>query len=162
MHHLIILLSSMEQLSYSPFETAEQPLASKWARFWNFSIDSLFFLIFYFAMVVIISIVLSFTDEQAANSFANSFEGKHEFLQRLISTLVYALFMTFQETLTKGRSLGKWITKTKVLTEDGETPSTLSFLKRNFSRCVPFELFSALFDLIPWHDQWSDTRVVKL
>lgn len=156
------MFCSMKQLFYSPFETVEQSLASKWARFWNFIIDSLFFLIFYFVIVVIFSIVLSFTDEQTADTFANSFEGKYEFLHRLIATLVYALFMTFQETLTKGRSLGKWITKTKVLTEDGETPSTLSFLKRNFSRCVPFELFSAVFDLIPWHDQWTNTRVIKL
>lgn len=48
------------------------------------------------------------------------------------------------ETLTKGRSIGKFITGTKVVTLEGEIPTANVFLKRSFCRIIPFEAFSFL------------------
>lgn len=46
------------------------------------------------------------------------------------------------ETLTKGRSIGKFITGTQVVTLDGETPTANVFLKRSFCRIIPLNAFS--------------------
>ena len=68
------------------------------------------------------------------------------------------MFLT--ETLTKGRSLGKLITGTMVVNENGSLPTSNDFLKRNFSRIIPFDAFS-FFGARGWHDSWSNTKVVK-
>lgn len=47
-----------------------------------------------------------------------------------------------------------------VVKENGGLPTGNDFLKRNFSRIVPFDALSFLGSL-GWHDSWSDTRVVK-
>lgn len=60
-----------------------------------------------------------------------------------------------------GRTPGKLITGTKVVTEDGGTPTFGQVVGRTLSRFVPFEPFS-FFGSEPrgWHDRWSGTRVV--
>jgi hypothetical protein len=42
----------------------------------------------------------------------------------------------------------------------GEPLTFGKVLGRTFARIVPFEMFSALGDR-PWHDGWTDTRVIK-
>ena len=61
-----------------------------------------------------------------------------------------------------GRSIGKWITKTKVVRMDGEKPKFLQILGRSFARIIPFEAFSFLVSNNPigWHDHLSKTLVV--
>lgn len=65
------------------------------------------------------------------------------------------------EIIFKGRSIGKLITGTKVIRENGENISAKDAMMRGFSRMVPFEAFSGL-GVRPWHDTWTDTRVVKI
>jgi uncharacterized RDD family membrane protein YckC len=81
-------------------------------------------------------------------------------LDRVITSICFAFFMFLIEFGTKGRSLGKLITGTIVVNENGGLPITQDFLKRNFSRIVPFDALSFLGSR-GWHDSWSDTRVVK-
>lgn len=70
--------------------------------------------------------------------------------------LVYYLF--FESVF--GRTPAKWITKTKVVTENGGRPRFTQILGRTLSRFVPFEPFSFLGNERGWHDRWSGTRVV--
>ena len=86
--------------------------------------------------------------------------GINPYLDRLITAFFYALFMFLTEMISKGRSLGKLITGTMVVKEDGSLPTSTDFLKRNFSRIVPFDGLSFLGNR-GWHDSWSDTAVVK-
>jgi uncharacterized RDD family membrane protein YckC len=62
-----------------------------------------------------------------------------------------------------GCTLGKFVTRTRVVDESGNRPSFLQIVGRTFARLVPFEPFSC-FDNPPigWHDRWSGTRVVRL
>ena len=60
-----------------------------------------------------------------------------------------------------GQSIGKMITGTIVVTEDGQKPSFGQILGRSFARIVPFEPFSFLGnDASGWHDKWSETKVI--
>ncbi|HEY6914196.1 MAG TPA: RDD family protein, partial [Paludibacter sp.] len=62
-----------------------------------------------------------------------------------------------------GRSLGKIITKTKVITVDGDKPDFKTFLIRALCRFIPLESFSFLGSTDSgWHDSISRTRVVRI
>jgi uncharacterized RDD family membrane protein YckC len=63
---------------------------------------------------------------------------------------------------TWGRTIGKLITGTKVVNEDGRRPSFAKIIGRTFSRFIPFEAFSFFgADARGWHDTLSKTYVVK-
>jgi uncharacterized RDD family membrane protein YckC len=61
-----------------------------------------------------------------------------------------------------GKTVGKFLTKTKVVNEDGMPPSFKNCILRSLSRMVPFEPFSLLMDgQTAWHDRWPKTYVVQ-
>jgi uncharacterized RDD family membrane protein YckC len=80
-------------------------------------------------------------------------------IDRVVTMLLYGIYMSLIEGIFKGKSLGKLITRTKAVNLDGSAISWNSAFLRGFSRIVPFEPFSALSG-IPWHDKWSDTIVI--
>jgi uncharacterized RDD family membrane protein YckC len=60
-----------------------------------------------------------------------------------------------------GRTPGKLVTGTRVVTRDGGTPRFRQIAARTFARFVPFEPLSFLTQSrTGWHDDWSKTRVV--
>lgn len=80
----------------------------------------------------------------------------------IISYIVYYLFYVVLEGTT-GRTLGKFITGTKVLSYNYERASLLQIMGRSLVRLVPFEQFSILFGKEGmWHDQASNTITVDL
>lgn len=61
-----------------------------------------------------------------------------------------------------GKTLGKLITKTKVVSKDGNPLSLGQCIGRLFCRIIPFERFSGLFsDGVFWHDSIPGTLVVE-
>ena len=65
---------------------------------------------------------------------------------------------------TTGRTIGKFITGTRVVSEKGGKPSFKQILGRTFCRLIPFEALSFLGNKgfpIGWHDSIPGTRVVK-
>jgi len=83
----------------------------------------------------------------------------------IIGTLSGLTYFALFEQLT-GRTLGKLITGTKVVNEDGGTPTFGQILGRSACRFIPFEPFSFLFGTdvkfpAGWHDRFSKTRVVS-
>ena len=78
----------------------------------------------------------------------------------IIGYFNYILYYTLSEKLFKGYTLGKLITGTRAIRQDGEELTVKDALLRSLSRCVPFEVFSG-FNALTWHDSWTDTMVVK-
>ena len=65
------------------------------------------------------------------------------------------------ETFTGGKTIGKFITRTRAVNEDGTRITARTAILRSLSRLVPFEAFSALgTPSYPWHDRWTKTYVV--
>jgi uncharacterized RDD family membrane protein YckC len=60
-----------------------------------------------------------------------------------------------------GKTLGKMITRTRVVNMDGEKPSIGTILGRSFCRIIPFDALSFLSGRPGWHDTISGTRVVN-
>ena len=78
------------------------------------------------------------------------------------TTNLLLIYYTTIETLT-GRSLGKFITKTKVVIYDGSKPTFNEILVRSLCRLIPLEHFSFLGeDGNGWHDSISKTYVVDI
>ncbi|HET6769485.1 MAG TPA: RDD family protein [Chitinophagaceae bacterium] len=78
----------------------------------------------------------------------------------LIVIVNYLVYYTICEKAFKGYTLGKLITGTRAIRDDGNELTFKDALLRSLSRLVPFEVFSA-FGGYPWHDSWTRTRVIK-
>jgi uncharacterized RDD family membrane protein YckC len=142
----------MEQLSNTIIdnpESAELIDASQGIRFANYLIDLIVFYAFSFA----VGFVLYYVELGAL------LDGLNELVLNLISLLVYVAYYTLLEGTT-GKTIGKMITGTRVVTEDGQKPGWGQLIGRNFTRLIPFEPFTMLTGN-PWHDSWTNTRVVK-
>jgi uncharacterized RDD family membrane protein YckC len=79
---------------------------------------------------------------------------------RLIQLLAAALLYTVLEGISGGRSVGKLITNTQAVRENGARIGWKDALLRSLCRLVPFEAFSA-FGGHPWHDRWTRTMVIQ-
>lgn len=84
-----------------------------------------------------------------------------QFVILTISFTLLAVYYTFMEYFTGGRTVGKYLTRTKVITNDGLEPSLKNCFIRTLCRFIPFEQFS-FFGTTDgaWHDSIPNTRVV--
>jgi uncharacterized RDD family membrane protein YckC len=79
----------------------------------------------------------------------------------LIIVVLDLFLWTAIEYLGQGKTLGKLITGTRAVNEDGTFITFKTALLRSLSRMVPFEPFSAFGDpSYPWHDRWTRTYVI--
>lgn len=123
--------------------------ASTTKRFTNFVIDR----IFTFGLSFVFYIALP---QETLNAIADN-----KILDTLISLVLYGLLMGIIEGVTGGYSLGKWITGTVAVNEDGSKLSFSQAMLRGACRLIPFEPFSAFGqDCYPWHDSLSKTYVI--
>jgi len=131
--------------------------ADKGLRFANFLIDTIIF----YCSFLLLGFVVGFTAIIFGfdPSFFVKLQNINPFLDRLITAFIMVFYFFGFETLTKGRSIGKFITGTQVVTLEGETPTANVFLKRSFCRIIPFEAFS-FFGENGWHDSIPKTAVV--
>lgn len=81
-------------------------------------------------------------------------------LAYVIGIFNYLIYYTICEKAFKGYTLGKLISGTRAVREDGSELTFKNALLRTLSRLVPFELLSG-FGFRPWHDSWTETTVVK-
>lgn len=82
-----------------------------------------------------------------------------EIIVRVIGALCLVMYYFIFEA-TFGSTVGKMILGYVVINKYAESPKAMTVLGRSFSRLVPFEALSC-FGERGWHDQWSNTYVVK-
>lgn len=85
--------------------------------------------------------------------------------KNIIDYIITALFMIAYYAWFEyfwQKTPAKFLTKTKVISQDGTPPTFNQILSRSFSRLVPFENLSFLSSRNPqgWHDKWSQTIVI--
>jgi uncharacterized RDD family membrane protein YckC len=77
--------------------------------------------------------------------------------------LLFTSFMgyyTFMETKYQ-KTIGKFMTKTKVVNKNGSKPEVGDIVRRTFYRLIPFDRISFLFSPNGFHDRLSDTTIIK-
>jgi uncharacterized RDD family membrane protein YckC len=131
--------------------------ASTGKRLGNYLID----LVLFYVLLFILGFVLALVSPTFTR-IVTSEQSDFGLLDRLITLLLYAVYMSAVEALFHGKSLGKVITKTKAVNLDGSQISIAKAFERGFSRAVPFCVFSAFGDPCnPWQDRWTGTMVIN-
>jgi uncharacterized RDD family membrane protein YckC len=118
-------------------------------RFLNFIIDFFVWLILVTIIGFIIELFVQMTDQVIIQVFGyvlffGTFVGYYAIME-----------IKFQKTV------GKFITKTKVVKMNGEKPENSDIISRSFCRLIPFDRISFLFMKNGIHDMLSKTKVVK-
>ena len=118
-------------------------------RFLNFIIDFFVWLILVAIISFIIGLFVQTTDQGIIQFF--------EYILIFGTFIGYYAIMEikFQKTI------GKFITKTKVVKMNGEIPGNSDIISRTFCRLIPFDRISFLFVKNGIHDFLSKTKVVK-
>jgi len=75
--------------------------------------------------------------------------------------LLYWAYYFLMEHYMQGKTLGKMLTKTRVVTAEGTQPDFWSIFVRTLARGIPFEFLTYLVTLTGVHDKMSGTFVVK-
>lgn len=146
----------MEGLQRKPFKITDELLAALEQRFINWFLDTV--------MLVVLSVIFIFIIATVSTSYGNKVLPTYllinpigQFTFITITRLIY--YVSF-ETLF-GRTVGKFVTQTIVVDENGEPANHQTILIRTLCRLIPFYEFS--FFGIPtrgWHDSISKTYVV--
>lgn len=137
----------------------ELSLASSGSRFVNMFIDNI--------LLNVANSVFSFIFELMLGTyFLENFIINNEFgfiFTYILIFLIFSVFFyTLQEYFFKGRTVAKFVTKTQVVTVNGEEPTFTDYFIRSLCRFIPFDTLSFLFKIPGWHDTLSKTRVVKV
>lgn len=131
---------------------AESELAGRWQRFFNFVIDYLCFV----GLAFIIGFMVAVGGGDAGLQMMKSIP------DLVFGVALMAVYYIVLEGVF-GRTLGKIVTGTRVVTVDGHKPSLPKIIGRSLLRFIPFE---ALTFFGPngrgWHDRLSGTRVIKM
>jgi len=124
-------------------------LAPRSRRFVNSLLDTLCFLVIMFLLGLANSVLhLKFGVDLLASAGP------------VFSLAVSTCYHLLPEVLT-GKTPGKYLTRTRVVDENGGRAKPVQILLRSLYRFVPFDAFSFLFEGRPgWHDRWSKTRVI--
>lgn len=129
--------------------------ASTGQRLANYIVD----IIVFYILAIGVGIIMAIISPETIYSISNS--PGIGLVDRLISLVMYAVYMGIVEALFKGKSLGKLITGTRAVNLDGSAISAGTAFTRGFSRAVPFCVFSAFgTPCNPWQDRWTDTMVI--
>ncbi len=126
--------------------------ASLGKRFTNYLLDLVFGLIFRSFLAIVFTLFLP--------EALFIFEIEDTLVEYFLGFVLGMIYYTTFEALT-GRTIAKYITRTKVVTVDGEKPDFMTIFIRSMCRFVPFDPLSFLFsEETGWHDRWSETVVV--
>jgi uncharacterized RDD family membrane protein YckC len=133
---------------------AESPAASSGRRLANLLLDQLAcgLLAFGIAIIMVLIAVLFHVEDSV-----------HRIPDIVVCVVVCFIYYVPQEVLF-GKTLGKFVTGTKVVSTTGIRPTLGQIVGRTLCRMIPFEAFSFLFageNPVGWHDRFSGTRVIR-
>lgn len=135
--------------------------ATKWMRFANILVDRIAFNFIFFALGLLGGILDGMFGMYYFTKFFDNLAELGRVADIIITSIIFFFYIFLIEYFTKGRSLGKYITGTKVIMTDGKEPTFSDYFMRNIIRLVPFDALS-FFGENGWHDSWSDTRVINI
>ncbi len=144
----------------------EYTLATQGQRFLNFLIDALFMrFVLSLATGYAFGYILAIVAPEFLLDVAYEIEGgaktwRFWVLSLLLGYFNYLIYYTICEKAFRGYTLGKVITGSRAIREDGQELTFKDALLRSLCRMIPFEVFSGFGDK-PWHDSMTKTMVVK-
>ncbi|WP_306353327.1 RDD family protein [Flavobacterium sp. '19STA2R22 D10 B1'] len=134
--------------------------ANKGTRAINMVIDYTVLMLLLFVLLFGIVFIIAIINPDYATAILGFVENTGDMADYIFGIPVAFLYYMIFETLTS-RSIGKYITGTKVVMEDGSKPTKTAVFYRTVSRCIPFETLTFLLSARGWHDSISKTYVVN-
>ena len=126
-------------------------IADKGKRVANLIIDLIVIVILIFNIIINILISAYYPEFRNPQSISNKL---------FIYILIFVYYFIFE--LFTGKTIGKLITKTIVVDNEGNHPNLKKILIRNFIRFIPFDGLSFLFGKVNgMHDTISKTTVIN-
>jgi uncharacterized RDD family membrane protein YckC len=133
-------------LPFKRIENATSRTARTSHRLGNYFIDS-------FAIWLLSVVIVLFIQMSGVKITFGIWE--YYFFYFVLTILYYVVF----ESLT-GKTPGKYITRTRVVTREGYHPTLTNIVWRTLARFIPFEPFSFFMSEIGWHDSLTKTLVI--
>ena len=124
----------------------EKDIANGGRRFANSLIDTIVIYALYFILILITASGGTFGVESVGMQFS-----------------IYLLMIGYYTVMefTIGKTVGKMLTGTKVITIEGEKPDFKTAFVRSLCRFIPFDAFSFLgTPCAGWHDTIAKSRVI--
>ena len=134
--------------------------AGRWRRFFNWLIDYVCFTLLSMVALMPYVVWLYLRGGEAA---LDSLETPNLLRDYGIGIAAMLLYYIPMESIF-GFTVGKLVTGTRVVTEDGGKPRWGQIIGRTFARFIPFEPFSLLFssdERRGWHDSLPKLYVVR-
>jgi uncharacterized RDD family membrane protein YckC len=145
-------------MSNSTYILDDKLLASNGSRFLNYILDLAAFVLILILIGFVLGIFIGLFGMTGISVWISSMGDLGWNCVIIVISIVY---YTLMEGFF-GRSLGKFITGTIVVDENGEKPDFGTIFKRSLCRLIPFDAFSFLGSSgRGWHDSISDTYVVN-
>jgi uncharacterized RDD family membrane protein YckC len=165
MENNIVDQNQPEQQDFLEYETDslfQHQYATQGQRFVNWLVDNLL-MRFAFSYITSYGVVLILNEVSPDTLYDIVYGGTTGgllLLAYIVGIFNYLIYYTICEKLFKGYTLGKLISGTRAIRQDGGELTFRNAFLRSLSRLVPFEVFSG-FSSLTWHDQWTGTMVVK-
>lgn len=150
-------------MSNQNFRITPDLYATTGNRFANYIIDKIVFYVLLISIGFLTGLIVYsfFTDTKAFDQLLVDIDNMSSLMDRLITSIIFMIFYMISEILLKGKTVGKYITKTLVIMEDGSKPKASDIALRSLCRLIPFDVFSFLgAQGKGWHDTVSNTYVV--
>ena len=148
---------------YPDLAVSSLEFATKEQRCINFIIDNL---VMRFSLAYATGIVFAIVVRAISPAFAEILFDDNSMLAFIVATYMisrvnYAIYYSLSEKYFNGYTLGKLVTGTRAIRDDGDELTWKNAIHRSFSRFLPFEFLSG-FSSKPWHDSWTKTTVIKV
>ena len=132
-------------------------MAGREIRFFNYLLDRIFLFIIGLMIGASLGILFGLFYPRGITYVTNM-----NMLEKyILGTVIGVIYFSILEGST-GRSLAKFITRTRVVDENGKKPPFGRIVLRSLVRYIPFEAFSFLGESpTGWHDKFSGTLVIK-
>ena len=118
-------------------------------RFLNFLIDFFVWIVLLIIFSLILGLFIQTTDD-----------GNFTIIGYLLVLGSYIVYYSTMEIKFQ-KTVGKFITKTKVVNKNGQIPENSEIITRSICRLIPFDRISFLFVQNGIHDYLSNTKVIK-
>ncbi|WP_264552445.1 RDD family protein [Flavobacterium sp. N2038] len=144
-------------MSNSTYVLDDKLMVSVGARFLNYIIDLIAIMVLLIGFGVCVGILTALFD---MNFLSIWIDGLGDFGWNVIAIILTLIYYILMEGFF-GRTLGKFVTGSAVVDENGEKPDFGTIIKRSLCRCIPFDALTYLGGSRGWHDSISDTYVVN-
>lgn len=131
--------------------------ASIWKRLLNIILDYIG-TIFFFS--IILFLIACLTETSIKENFIRN-QKAYPIAFQLLGAFAMYVYYVVSEYYLSGKTFGKYMTQTIVVTPAGQPPNLNQVLMRSALRLIPLEGFYLFLKPQSLHDEWSGTLVIE-